>query len=173
MARGRKSQPAEVKEAKGNPGQRRNVVVPETDLPMAGIKPPRTMSAAAKAVWNECAPALISSRILRQTDVLVFGVFCQTIADYRAAIKDIRKRGATYMIKSNHSDQQYIKINPMVGVRDRALNLIIRYGESLGLTPASRQRLQLGVNLPIAGEFDFMDRGEKQPPTDNNAITFN
>jgi len=172
MAKGRKSQPAEVKAAKGNPGQRKNVVTPVSVIPVAGITPPQELSAPAAKVWNELVQPMVDARFLRQTDTVVFGVFCQAVADFRIAVKRLQRDGQFYKVKSNHGE--YIRLHPACAIKERSMRIIMQYATEFGITPAARQKIQSGqVTQPPAGGLFKPKSDDQEKPAGGSAITFN
>ncbi|PCI51384.1 MAG: phage terminase small subunit P27 family [Alphaproteobacteria bacterium] len=169
---GRKSQPAEVKAAKGNPGQRKNVVTPISVIPVAGISPPHELSKSAVPVWNELVKPMVDAGFLRQTDTVVFGVFCQAVADFRRAVKRIERDGEFYKVKSNHGE--YIRQHPACSVKERSMRIIMQYATEFGITPAARQKIQTGqVTQPPAGGLFKPKSDDQEKPAGRSAITFN
>ena len=168
---GRKPKPAEIKAAAGNPGKRKNNIVPKTEVPVAGIKPPPGLTPEAQRVWKEMSQSMSALGFLRISDTAVFGVFCQTLADYREIVKRIRKEGRTYKVKSRHGE--YIRPHPLSAEKERCARIIIQYASDFGITPAARQKLQavLPPNLPAAGLF-AKDDDEKQNAA-RDPITYN
>ncbi len=172
MAKGRKSQPAEVKAAKGNPGQRKNIVTSVSVIPVAGLTPPADLSKPAIPVWNELVKSMIDAGFLRQTDTVVFGVFCQAVADFRRAVKRIERDGEYYKVTSNHGE--YIRPHPACSIKERSMRIIMQYATEFGLTPAARQRIQsAAVTQPPAGGLFKPNTDEQETPAGGSAITFN
>lgn len=149
MARGRRGQPAEVKEAKGNPGRRK---IPdqagELALPPVKSAPPRHLKGKPLEVWKRTAPDLERLNLLRATDHNAFAVYCQTVADYWAATGKLKNTSKVYWTDSRHGKLQ--RINPWFIVQQRLVKAMLDYEDRFGLTPAARQRilLQLSATPP-------------------------
>jgi len=145
MARGRKPDPAALQDAKGNPGRRK--AAPNSD--QAGdVTPPPVKSTAPRylkgtplEIWNRIAPELVRMNLLRATDYNALAVYCQTVADYRAATGKLKNTSKVYWTDSNHGRLQ--RISPWFIVQQRLVKAMLDYEDRFGLNPAMRQRIQL------------------------------
>lgn len=130
--RGRKRDPKETKEAKGETRPSRhleNVV----DFPVADEtpKPPSYLRLkASKDLWNEVAPMLFAQRILTVADTHALGHLCQLHGEVT---------------------QSYKRRLP---VSASALTQLRQYFAEFGMTPASRARVTAGPEDPKGNKFN-------------------
>lgn len=147
--RGRKRKPAETQARKRNPGHRALVIAPTSQLPSLEIQPPDYLSDLAKQVWALIAPNLIQLRILRHSDAALFGVFCETFAEYAESKRTLDAEGYAYDTKSLHGEMK--RIHPLVLVMARARRDLFTYGAAFGLTPTDRYRVLQNIASGGAG----------------------
>lgn len=188
MTRGRKPDPAAIKRAKGNPG-RRPIHEPE-DLPIDetengeeqpaatlpdGAMPPawldtselntpeaKEISAWAVQIWRELYPNLVQLKLLKSTDANAFGRYCRYMAEWIKYTRQIDREGATYTSSSEHVTELK-RPHPAVRFRKDVEQHLKDLGESMGLTPASRQRIMMAL-AGAQGRLPF--GGESKPPPD-------
>ena len=185
MARGRKGQPAEVKDAKGNPGNRPNKAASTDALPEDKGGAPAHLKAEAKKIWAALAPHLQRSKLMRVTDRNAFARYCQSLADYWEATRQLGTNGHVYDAPMTNGGTMK-RINPWFGVQDRIGRRLENLEDRFGLSPRSRQEVMfrmasLGATppplpagddeLPLAqpdsaakGPVGFLNNA--RPPTD-------
>lgn len=150
MARfGPKPTPTALKRLKGNPGKRK-LPAHEPDLPVIeDASTPRELARDAQAVeeWNRLAPMLQAAKVLTDADRASLIALCQVWSRYLTATAQLL--GADLVIKSRHGHKQP---NPYIGVANRALAQCLKLWAELGLTPASRSRVQ--ANATARGAVD-------------------
>lgn len=162
---GRRPERSEVKRAKGNPGRRPIVeVAPDGDLPSGPSKDgalpdwvntakliarrrPRTqkeravfMTGLTQQVWEFQHPELVKMNLIKRIDEPALAIYCRAMAEYIAAIIELDRDGTTYKTESAHSGTLY-RLHPATRMRKEALQTMREYGDTLGITPMSRQRL--------------------------------
>ncbi|WP_431856614.1 phage terminase small subunit P27 family [Azospirillum sp.] len=139
MTRGRKPQPAEVKQAKGNPGKRRVAQTP-ADLPALGSTAPADLPARARKIWDELAPELARLKFLRSTDREAFARYCLHLCRWWELTKALEKKGGeTYVTESAHGTMR--RVDPDFLVRERIESRLETLEDRFGLSPAARQQL--------------------------------
>jgi P27 family predicted phage terminase small subunit len=98
-------------------------------------RPPAWLSKAGKAEWKRCAPILITDRrTLDLADLAAFGCYCAAVDQVEQASRKIAAIGYTYTAGA------FIKANPAVAIRDKAMSQIRLLAAELGMTSASRSR---------------------------------
>lgn len=162
---GRRAVRNEVKRAKGNPGRRPIVdkapegsapsdAVAEGSLPdwvntakLIARQRPRTqkqraefMTGLTRQVWDFAQPELVRMNLVKKIDEPGLAIWCRAMAEYIAAIIELDRDGTTYKTESAHSGTLY-RLHPATRMRKEALQTLREYGETLGITPMSRQRL--------------------------------
>lgn len=161
--RGRRPEPAEVKAAKGNPGKRRVGAAPDTLEPL-GLKPPRELDAAGRAMWNAMAPELDRNKFMRATDRQAFARYCDTLARYWEASSKLRKggkkTGVVYETTSAHGS--LLRLNPWFHVQERLSRRLTELEDRFGLNPMARQQILL--RLASAGPQGQLPLGSPDEP---------
>jgi P27 family predicted phage terminase small subunit len=159
MARGRRPDAPAVKEAKGTKAR----TAPVTDsAAVLRSTMPRTLSAAAKKVWEVLAPELTRMKFLRETDRDAFSRYCEHAARWWKLTRELRREGDTYWTESAHGKMQ--RLNPKFIVRERIENRLEALEDRFGLNPAARQQIlqrlsALPPPAPPAGDM-FAQPGE-------------
>ena len=168
MARGRKGQAAETKFAKGNPGKRDVKTASATDLPHIGIATPAKLTREGKKVWQDLVPKLVHSKLLRVTDQEVLTRYCDMVAQYWKATRQVRKMGEVYEATMTHGQGKMMRINPWFAIQSRLVDKLQNMEDRLGLSPRSRQELMFRLaQVPATppGEL-FKDGDESLPAPD-------
>lgn len=164
MARGRKTEPAEIKQAKGNPGRRKIVTTPDA-APQMGNRPPEELWAAGKRIWNQLAPDLMALKFLRSTDRPAFTRYCEHLAKWWELTRDLRKEGETYMSKSEHNPDGMMRVNPKFLIRERIEKRLEALEDRFGLSPAARQQILQRLALtPVAAPAGALFEGAASTP---------
>lgn len=137
--RGPKTEPTLSKAARGNPGQRRlNQNEPQ---PKGKAEMPGWLSDAAKKEWERLAPELERLGVLTAVDEKTFATYCQSVADFIAAVKAMK--GQPVMIEgASGAPKRHPGWELLSATGDR----VIKYGSQFGLTPSSRT----GISVPSA-----------------------
>ncbi|HEY1599711.1 MAG TPA: phage terminase small subunit P27 family [Pirellulales bacterium] len=135
MVRGRKPKPTRLKLAEGNPGKRKSRA--REPQPAAGEPAcPAELDAAAREEWQRLCKALIALGILTEIDRAVLAAYCQCWSRWLAAERDIARRGVIVVTVMGAEMQ-----NPSLPIANKALQLMLRFGAELGLTPSARTRI--------------------------------
>lgn len=156
--RGRKPEPAAVKEAKGNPGRR---PLPKEQDAVRATEAPKALSRQAKKIWEELAPDLQRMKFLRPTDAHAFARYCEHLTRWWELTKSLRKTGETYESESNHG--KLLRVRPEFLVRERLEKRMEALEDRFGLSPAARQQIlqRLAIVNPTPAG-DLLDRVAKQ-----------
>ena len=151
--RGRKPVPTQLKVVRGNPGKRalnKNEPQPAGDL----SDPPDWMSESQKAGWVyaiENAPR----GLLRKLDRSVITA-CVVAEDFhRKATEQVDKFGLLTKAPNTGLPIQ----SPYLPVVNKQAAIMLKAGEQLGFSPASRSRIQLldAVAAGVDDEWDELD----------------
>lgn len=152
MTRGRKPKPTKLKVLEGNPGKRplKKHPQPEPTAPTC----PSWLSPPAKTEWRRIAPELERLGLLSRLDRTALAGYCQNLATVKIATQAINqhyreygKLTTTYTNKGGATNEIPI---PELRIARDAWNLVHRFESEFGLTPSSRERL----NLPEQQEVD-------------------
>jgi P27 family predicted phage terminase small subunit len=141
--RGPRPEPAAVKEAKGNPGNRRigkdPAVKADAADPKNAVDAPDWLKGEGLALWKKLAPRLEQMNILRKLDAPAFGRYCRNFARWLKMQKTLDSEGETYESESPHGT--YKRAHPAFLIGDRLERQLVAAEANFGLNPAERQRL--------------------------------
>jgi len=107
---------------------------------------PRWLSREAAAEWRRVVPLLEDAGVLTELDGGVLAGFCECLADLRRTSAIIERDGYSFTTESGYSAPR-----PEVAIRKAALAQLRQYAAHLGLSPASRTRVEV---VPPPAEFD-------------------
>ena len=138
---GTKPKSAKFKVLHGNPGKRDIPPEPKT---YGSLIAPEWMEGEALAKWNDLAPELQRSMGAALLDSDTLAAYCYAWATFVR----LRDAGDTVM-----SDKGAIYQNPEVGIRNKSLEQMRKFGSVLGLSPSDRVGLGTSVE-----EQNAMDR---------------
>lgn len=149
--RGRKPKPTELKKLLGNPGKRplnKHEPQPKPTKP----RPPRHLDATAKTEWKRMAPELHRMGLLTAIDRAAFAAYCAAYSRWAQAetalAKSFRKGEMPYVVTTEKGN---IVQHPLVGVANKAAELMYRFLTEFGLSPSSRSR----VSVPNSAVDEF------------------
>ena len=108
------------------------------DAPAGVPTCPAWLSAEAKREWRRVVPILSESGVLTLMDADTLTVYVSEFARYRAACETLATEGQTYKAGGG-----LIKRHPAAAVADVALRNLINIARDFGLSPLSRQRLDI------------------------------
>ena len=149
-ARGPRAKPTNLKILQGNPGRRPlNDSEPQYGLSADNLKPPPYLSTYAKKEWKRIVPLLQKNKLLTDADITMLAAYCQAYGRFVEAEKLIRANGYTTL-----TDKGNVIQRPEVGIANKAMEEMLKFGREFGLTPSSRT--QLHVENPDAAEDPFM-----------------
>lgn len=170
--KGRRADPAAVKEAKGNPGKRtvtkEEVAAVEVVI---GLKPPAELSAAAKKLWNKHAPDLQRLNFLQASDVPAFARYCETLALFWKACRALGRKSPVYKVVSPQGTYQ--RLNPWFAIMDRTNRTLIALEDRFGISPAARQTITYrlaqgaGAGAGAGSQQELLLPGENGAESDN------
>lgn len=135
--RGRKPKPTALKRLDGNPGKRgynHDEPVPPKGLPTF----PEHLSEVARDEWDRLAQVLHDMGVLTSVDRAALAAYCQTYGRWVEAEQKLRDLPSMVRTPSG-----YVQQNPWIGVANKQLELMGRYMAELGMTPASRSRVEI------------------------------
>lgn len=144
--RGPRPKPVALKLLAGNPGKRpaRRSGRGRT---RRGIPPrPPELTGEAAAEWDRLAPELDAAGALAVTDRGILAAYCCAVADLLAARAAIVERGRWLEVPVQTSKGERLGVrlieHPAVKLLDKASARVQRLAAELGITPASRARLE-------------------------------
>jgi P27 family predicted phage terminase small subunit len=116
---------------------------------------PDWLSPDARQEWSRVLGLIATAGALSRPDADVLSAYCETLVLFRRAIAMLHRDGITFV-----SDDRMIKRHPAVGIASDARKDLVRLAAELGMTPVSRQRLNVGVEQ-VDDLQDFLNGGMK------------
>ena len=135
--RGPAPKPTSLKRLEGNPGKRKlnqNEPKPRSRRPTM----PAHFNEDQIATWKRITRELRVMQVMTSADADVITLLVEAIVERREAQKIIAKDGETIM-----SPNGYPTVHPLSGKVNKLSAQILRLLEQLGMTPASRSRIQV------------------------------
>ncbi len=135
--RGRKPTPTAKKELEGNPGKRAlNKKEPKPEIVIPSC--PNHLTGVARQEWNRVTKELAKLRLIANIDRAALAAYCTAYKDYVRAENKLKTQGEVIITDKGGAYQ-----NPWVGIKNSAIEKMIKIGVEFGLTPSSRVRLQV------------------------------
>jgi P27 family predicted phage terminase small subunit len=134
---GRKPKPTKLKLITGHGHHPLNKNEPEA--PEGELHCPTHLSTEAKKEWHRIVPILYQMKVARIPDQAAIAAYCQTYGRWVDAENKMAKLGdnALLMKTSNGNILQ----SPLVGIANRAMEIMLKFMTEFGLTPSSRSRI--------------------------------
>jgi P27 family predicted phage terminase small subunit len=112
---------------------------------LTSVEPPSDLPEEGRLVFSALSRELINCGLLSAADLEPFARYVRLLLEYRNADKEIK--GKFFLpIRDKHGQFAYFVPNPWVGVRDRAMDRLLRLEREFGMTPASRVRMVALLN---------------------------
>ena len=165
---GRRPKPTALRELEGNPGHRPlNRLEPKpTGIPVC----PNYLDAEGKREWKRISRELIAVGLLTSVDRAILASYCEAWSRWSQATRELHElasaKGKSVLViatKSGNAIQ-----NPLIGIINVAADQMRKLAVELGLSPASRSRLQIEPQHKDADPFEaFMaEIGANEPLED-------
>ena len=156
--RGPAGKPTQLRLLQGNPGKR-NINKNEVQPPKEGVVPlpPPYLGTYAKKEWKRIAPLLYDAGLLTKFDETALASYCQAYDRWLVAEKKLR----TYKDFTYITDKGNLVQRAEVGIANKAMDDLLRYGREFGLTPSSRQNLSVEQEESAADPFLSLVKGVK------------
>ena len=141
--RGPSPKPSAMKELEGNPGRRplpKDEPKPLVTLPDT----PDSLSPIARNEWTRVAKILHAVRVLTAADLATLRCYCVNFAWAFEAEQEVMRQGTTIEETRGTAENPYTikKENPAFTVAQKAYKQMHEFARELGLTPASRSKIQ-------------------------------
>ncbi len=135
--RGRKLKPTKLKELAGNPGKRAiNAKEPKPNVEIPTC--PNHLTGVAHQEWDRVTKELQAMGVIARIDRAVLAAYCTAYKDYVKAENKLKKEGEVIIYESGNLAQ-----NPWVGIKNRAIERMVKIAAEFGMTPSSRGRLEV------------------------------
>ena len=161
MTKGRKPDPTRAKRGTGNRPAHGAVKVIETsplvavDAAPEEFPPPETLPEIIHPVWRSVISDLGGANHMRESYLPAVTAYCEALYIHAEASENIHQFGV--LVKGPNGPMP----NPLIRVQKDAAATLLRYAETLGLTPSGRIRLGLmevtGMSL-LGSLQDSLDR---------------
>lgn len=143
MPRGRKPIPSKLRILGGDKSKGKDPINTSEPSPPIGCPPyPRGLSKEMKVAWDEWAPQLVKHGLLSIIDGIAFRGLLKAYVKAMKADRIIDRKGFTVMTSTGTEIQR-----AEVAVAHNSWKLVKDFCSEFGLTPASRSRIKLDVNL--------------------------
>ena len=103
---------------------------------------PVYFTAAQKKIWEDTIEKMTEAGILKEGDLRTIETYCIQISIFQEAMIQVNSDGVTNKY-TNQSKITNIVKNPALAVAEKASEQILKYANSLGLTPAAWKRLDV------------------------------
>jgi P27 family predicted phage terminase small subunit len=113
--------------------------------------PPECLSPYACEEWQRLGPVLLGLNLLTVCDLSLFAIYCQSFGRWRAAQEALRNENKPKMRQT------------LTKLAHESAAAMVKFGEHLGLSPASRARLN-GQWPPSGSKFTGL-LSDGGPPT--------
>ena len=135
--RGRKPKPTALKERAGNPGKR---ALKSGEPAFGGSKltPPEHLNIDARREWRRLAAELTAAGLLTVVDRAALAMYCQCYARWVEAERALKKESLIDITNKGNRIQ-----NPLIGIANRAMELMLKAAVEFGMTPSARSRLHV------------------------------
>lgn len=141
--RGRPPTPTKLKLLRGNPGKRAiNADEPEPPAASRLPGPPSYVAGEALAEWRRSGPKLLRLGLLTELDHQAFIAYCLAWGEFVDMEREISE-GSRTITTSNKNQIP----NPLLVVRNQALQRCVAFWGRFGMTPSDRSR----VHVPKSG----------------------
>ena len=138
--------PTHLKVLRGNPGKR-PINKKEPKVPRGTPRKPSHISDEASREWRRILPILRRSGILHTLDRACIAGYCQAWGRWVEAEEELKTTGAIILSPNGFPVQ-----SPYLAVANRAQRQMRMFMSEMGMTPASRTRVQ--VIDPLEAEDD-------------------
>lgn len=128
----------------GNPGKRTRKES-SAGKPLMDTRPPRRLRGVARDTWNRLAPQLLEDQLLTELSREHLVAYCDAVALYEhmsEIVDDLIAKKQPLVANTPNGGKQQI---PEVGMRNRALEQILKFGEILAVDPYTRERRGKGA----------------------------
>jgi P27 family predicted phage terminase small subunit len=178
--RGRKPQPAAIKEQKAavrSKRKRRDSASRSAAVPPASAPPP-SLKGEGRKVWDRLAATLRQAKLLTDADAPAFARYCRNTALWEEMRSLAQREGIIYETETYLFDDgkdggetrparanKLKRIHPAFVIADRLERQLLAIEDRFGMNPAERQRIfaaraQTGVSGDL---FAAVDAGERRP----------
>lgn len=141
MPAGRPKKPIALKRIDGTFREDRDGGTVEIEHVTEDIPAPKTIKdKEAKKLWNDLSSKFTESRMLTDLDLPLLELMCVEYQRYLMYEKEIEKSGHVLEF-TNKADHNYLKENPYLKLREKALKRFTEIASKFGMTPSDRAKV--------------------------------
>jgi P27 family predicted phage terminase small subunit len=158
MGKGRKKIPSKIKQIQGT---ERNCRVIENEMQVDVLsempKAPKWLSEIGKNEWDKVTQQLYHLQMLHSVDLKLIEAYCNEISLYIECEMKLREENRIDEFKNSQGDLLRRQANPLIKMKNDALNNSLKLATQFGLTPVARASISAPVtnnNTQINNYFD-------------------
>ena len=129
----------------GNPGKRR-INKREPQPAPGGLVCPVSVPREGKELWAQIVPELERIGVATRIDQTALEAYCRAYSTWKYAERKLKQEGMTFTSPTSGIPHT----SPYVQISNTAAENVIKWARELGLTPASRSRLQVEIPQPMS-----------------------
>jgi P27 family predicted phage terminase small subunit len=137
------TQAKKIKEAKNTLRVSRDKDEPEPMIINFSPPAPENLSEGAAIIWNDLIPKLVSLQIFTNIDTNIFANYCEELALYNTATKELMTNGYVNIAQSGFEVPSV-----WVGIKNKALVNAMAIAKEFGLSPAARTKISISKSKP-------------------------
>jgi len=103
---------------------------------------PMYFNEAQKEIWQETIRQIEEAGILKEGNLRTIEIYCIQVSIFREAMSQVNKDGVINKYTSQNKITNIVK-SPALAVAEKASEQMLKYANSLGLTPAAWKRLDI------------------------------
>lgn len=139
---GRRRKPDALRDLHGSTTRPHHRSRPEPKYAVEAPKPPKSLSAAARAEWNRIVPELVKQRLVAVVDLAVLASYCTLYGMTEQIRIQMRKKGFELVVPEPVGENGIkLREHPLVKLQRQVTAQMRGYLVELGFTPASRARV--------------------------------
>lgn len=97
---------------------------------------------AQKEIWQETISQMEEAGIFKEGDLRTIEIYCIQVSIFREAMSQVNRDGVINKYTSQNKITNIVK-SPALAVAEKASAQMLKYANSLGLTPAAWKRLDV------------------------------
>lgn len=113
---------------------------------------PKWLSKQARTIFRATCRELEAMRTLAKSDWAVIARYSDMTIRFLAAVEFLDKYGSTYPLKDAEGKLRCMQQFPQVAIYHKLATCLLKIEQELGLTPASRSRIQVAGRQDAPGD---------------------
>jgi P27 family predicted phage terminase small subunit len=153
---GPKPTPTEIKKLRGNPGHRA-LNENEPQPPDGKLTCPQFLDGVARRKWYKLLSITTAMGTAKPIDEDLLAAYCSEYGRWVEAERILKRTGPIIKTKNDNLIQ-----SPLIGVSNRAQELMLKYGAELGIGAATRSRLNATDARKESGIAKMLTHAKRQ-----------